>query len=187
VHKALTQEPAANVIFLKSHGVVIGGATAAEVRETLDSLVKAMQTPVNHPRDIPPPISVSADYVPVEDAALHSLACDAQLYDRLAADWALYPDHLVFLGAAAHLFQSWGDFQSATSVAKELPELIFIKDKGVFTGKNFGKAKAAQLRCYHDVMVRQSKGVRLASLSMPQIGDILNWDAEKYRMRFEKK
>jgi len=43
------------------------------------------------------------------------------------------------------------------------------------------EAKKAQLRCYAEILVRQPPGVALSILSLEQIDELLNWDAEKYR------
>jgi hypothetical protein len=47
-------------------------------------------------------------------------------------------------------------------------------------------AKQAQLKCYYDVIVRQSKLVTLKSLSPQQIAQLLDWDAERYRQHIAK-
>jgi hypothetical protein len=37
------------------------------------------------------------------------------------------------------------------------------------------------LRCYYDVLVRQSVCGKLRPLTSQQVEELLNWDAEKYR------
>jgi hypothetical protein len=48
---------------------------------------------------------------------------------------------------------------------------------------SFGFAKQAQLRCYYDVLVRQEIGQSLNTLMPEAVYDIMNWDAEKYRIQ----
>jgi len=186
VNKALAKNRTAKVIFLKNHGVVIGGANVDEIRQILRFLIAVLSTPVNKtcPSDIP--ISLIDRYAPAHDTALHRLALDARLFKRLQTDWALYPDHVVFLGPNAHLYQSWDDLKKVLALTNEFPEQIFIRDKGVFVTNIFSKAKAMQLRCYYDILIRQPHDAKLQSLSQNQIMDLLNWDAEKYRMRRAK-
>lgn len=186
VNKALAKNRTAQVIFLKNHGVVLGGANVDEIRQILDFLIAVLSTPVSktYPLDIP--ISLIDGYVPINDTVLHQLAFDTRFFKRLQTDWALYPDHVVFLGPNAHGYQSWDDLNKILALGNEFPEPVFIRDKGVFVTNTFSKAKAVQLRCYYDILTRQSQDAKLQSLSQDQIMDLLNWDAEKYRLRHAK-
>ena len=46
----------------------------------------------------------------------------------------------------------------------------------------FRKAQRAQLRWYYDVLVRVPVGCRIVTLTGLEVDDLLNWDAEKYRI-----
>jgi rhamnose utilization protein RhaD (predicted bifunctional aldolase and dehydrogenase) len=67
-----------------------------------------------------------------------------------------------------------------------VPELVFICGLGVFALPSFGLAKQAQLRCYYDVLSRQKQHKLLNVLNAEQIAELLNWDAERYRMHLAK-
>jgi len=183
---ALTQKPNANVIFLKNHGVVIGGADISEISANLGALTAALSTtPIsssNTLRPILPPIVSQHDqFIPSIKAELHQLALNIDLFSRLDSDWALYPDHVVFLGAKAYTYKTWKAFFAEFKAIADSPELIFIQGCGVFVSPTFSKAKYAQLQCFYDVLVRQHPQSRIKALSIIQIAELLNWDAEKYR------
>ena len=186
IHAALEACPDAPVVFMKNHGLVVGGANVEEVRHRLNTVV-ALLTQAHQELPVAKVAEPkSEDYVVLQDSAVQALAQDRVLFQRLATDWALCPDHVVFLGPTAHTYASWRDFKQAWQIESPSPELIFIQDSGVFVTRGFSQAKAAQLRCYYDVLVRQTPGAALNSMSQEQIAQVLNWDSEKYRQRLEK-
>jgi rhamnose utilization protein RhaD (predicted bifunctional aldolase and dehydrogenase) len=188
---ALAQEPTVDVIFLKNHGVVIGGKNIAEVSYTLGALTTALSnTPANISNksftELPISLDTSGEYSPIQDPDIHQLAININFFNRLNSDWALYPDHVVFLGARAYAYETWETFLEENKTQYEQPELVFIQGDGVFVKPTFNNAKHAQLRCYYDLLVRQSRNQSIKVLTNSQIVELLNWDAEKYRMNLTK-
>lgn len=192
IDAALIKSPSADVIFLKNHGIVIGGDNVIDVHKKLcniteslitESLIKKSDSAVISK----PPKSFSYQYTALDDPCVQQLALDPMLFSRLRRDWALYPDHVVFLGPRAHVYESWSRFEDEVLLSGLSPELIFLAGEGVFVQKSFTKAKQAQLRCYFDVMARQKADSSLTCLTNEQIAELLNWDAEQYRMRLAAK
>lgn len=186
VSTALAKNPNSDVIFLRNHGVVIGGSDIAEVNRIVNILTKNLSTsPVDVNTKCLTVLPVALDeckqYSPVQDADIHQLALNSELFTRLNTDWVLYPDHVVFLGNRAYAYKTWSAFQES-EVGNHHPELIFIQGSGVFVRSSFNKTKLAQLRCYYDVLVRQKSASPICVLSNAQIAELLNWDAEQYRM-----
>lgn len=191
VSAALAHKPSVDVIFLKNHGVVIGGADVVEVGYTLNVLTTALsKTPASICKkiqsELPKILDERGQYAPVQDADIHQLAINSDLFNRLDFDWALCPDHVVFLGARAYAYKTWGAFREENMTQHEQPELVFILGHGVFVKPTFSKAKHAQLRCYYDVLARQSPYSSIRALTNLQIAELLNWDAEQYRMNLSK-
>lgn len=187
VGRALSNKPQATVIFLQNHGVIIGGADITEIDDRLRMLIKHLPTTSCAQSPVRPPatsltIRYDVSYIPVSDQAVHQLAINPALYNRLETDWALYPDHVVFLGERpikyGHIDLCKQDFV----LNKSIPELIFIEHLGVFSLPSFSIAKQAQLRCYYDVLSRQDSSHSLNTLNTNQIAELLNWDAEQYRI-----
>ena len=191
VNVAMRTTKNANVVFLQNHGVVIGGTDIAEIDHILKRMTEALCThPQNYCLSNPPSEPLSIDgrglYYPVSDQALHQLATDASLFSRLKSDWALYPDHVVFLGALPHAYADLESLLNELHDNQEMPELIFVQNMGVFAKSDFSIAKLVQLRCYYDVLERQHEEPVIKSLTSRQIGELLNWDAEQYRMGVAK-
>lgn len=182
VAEALAGRPGADLVMMQSHGVVLGGRDMEEVEDRLESLVEALRV---RPRSMLRPASRLVDlpgYTAVGHPSVQQLALDPVLFERLDRDWALYPDHVVFLGPGPVRHQSVEEFCAAWPDPAERPGLLFLKGMGVFARDGFSEAKLAQLRCYYDVLARQEAQEPLRALSGAQIAELLDWDAEKYRI-----
>lgn len=191
VAEALADTPDSNVVFLQNHGVVIGAGSIAEANATLLTLTDIFRTAPRAPVSAKLPTApISSDdtlsWVPIGDPLLHQLAIDPALFERLHEDWALYPDHVVFLGARAVMVSDEAELPSSLAMATPTPDVVFIRGKGVFTLPTFNTGKQAQIRCYYDVLARQDDNARLSSLSDDDICGLLNWDSERYRIQMAK-
>jgi len=182
IYESLNKNSTANVILLKNHGIVIGANSIAEIYTALESINNAFipQNTFSKTLRSIPRSSPLSNYTPFDDVEVQALALDADLFGRLCHDWALFPDHVVFLGAQANIYQSWEHFGKHRG---ENPELIFIQNSGVYVGSGFNKTKSVQLRCYFDVISRVNPKTKLDSLSKSAISDLLNWDAELIRQQ----
>lgn len=192
VQAALLQAPSARVVFMRNHGVVVGGDDVEDVERVMQQLTAQFTTSPLVP-DVPSPptepLSVGgAMYLPLPEPALHQLATEPRLYDLLPQAWALYPDHVVFLGPRALQYTSVSALGQALAQASPdaPPELVFVQGLGAFARESFSVAKKAQLRCYLDVLIRQPVGAPIRALSGEQIAELLDWDAERYRMAMAK-
>jgi rhamnose utilization protein RhaD (predicted bifunctional aldolase and dehydrogenase) len=186
---ALTAKPNVNVVFLKNHGVVVGGANIAEVSSTINQLIMALRTnPIGFCKQtLPVLLSTGLDqYIPAKDSDVHQLAFNTDLYNRLHTDWALYPDHVVFLGARAFAYKTLKSFLQDKKNKCFEPELIFILNKGVFVKRTFSISNQLQLHCYYDVLIRQKLHSSIKALDDFQISELLSWDAEQYRQKIAK-
>lgn len=191
IHEVLKKQPMIDVLFLKSHGVVIGGNNVQEIDRILNKLLKIFSTSpssevLKSSAVYSIPDEATQRYVRIADTGIQQLALNPNLFKRLSSDWVLYPDHVVFLGPQAYAYSSWPEFYNEIDQSQLYPELLFIYGEGVYSALSFTKAKLVQLRCYHDVLVRQAAEIELAVLNQNQIAELLNWDAERYRMSLAK-
>jgi rhamnose utilization protein RhaD (predicted bifunctional aldolase and dehydrogenase) len=191
VNLALSTKQNADVIFLANHGVVIGADSVEEVEQLLDSIIESLRVESrcflkSYGSVEPLSINGQVEYFPLEDQDIYQLVTEVNLFDRLKTDWALYPDHVVFLGIYPNIYANIDVFLTSLINGKEMPELVFIRNLGVFTRKNFSVAKQLQLRCYYDVLVRQYDDQKLNILDSRQVRVLLNWDAEQYRIEVAK-
>ncbi len=181
VAKCLAETPGLSVCFLKNHGMVIGGKDVGEVDGILHRILGALPA-----SPIPPETAFAVlppdgcRYMPIGLPKLHALAKDP-FFSTLKKNWVLYPDHAVFLGASPAIFENWEGINEVAGANEDLPELVFIRNAGVYALPSFIPAKLEQLECYYEVLIRQKDFSEMNPLSVGQINELLNWDAEKYR------
>ena len=187
VASKLSNRASCDAVFLQNHGVVIGGETIAQVMSILAALKQGTRSKV-HIQSATTEIEVGPldgallkiGYRRTQDAKLNALAKSPELSARLTVDWALYPDHVVFLGEAACT-----DLRSLlanhTNLSNEKPPFVFSIDDGVFESITLRQEQRAQLLCYYDVLVRQPSSAKLVSLTAQHVSELMDWDAEKYR------
>ncbi len=181
LHEVLPSHPEANVIFLKSHGVVIGGSDVSLIDRQLRVLTDCLGHGNLRKAGFVPQPSPMEQYSPLPGDQVHQLAIDLNLFKRLPTDWALYPDHVVFLGPKACIFNSWKELERSVALG-EVPRLAFVRGQGVYACDGFTKDMREQLECYHEVLSRQPDSVSLVSLSSIQVAELLDWEAERYRV-----
>lgn len=194
VFAALASRSNIQVVFLQNHGVVLGGASTAELETLLCHLIAACQPALRERSlhqdlvNLPLPLDRSNAYSLLADVQLQQLALDPTLYRKLSSDWVLYPDHAVFLGHQAVCYDDMQSFlQDPLTKSAESPRLVFVRGAGVYVTVAFSKAHYVQLCCYYEVLLRQPEHVQLKSLAQTEVADLLNWDAEKYRMSLTQK
>jgi len=175
-----------DVIFLRSHGVVIGGESIASIETTFQKLVNRLENrKLSFLSDNTfvkaDPILVSNGYRLCNDNEVNQLAINMHLSERLANEWVLYPDHAVFLGSKAFILQSSVDINDYDNLNIINPAFIFHIGSGIYESQNVSDAQRVQLRCYFDVIIRQSVNEKLLPLTKEAIAELLIWDAEKYR------
>ena len=188
VSEQLTNRSDADVVFLGNHGVVIGGQDVEKIASTLRTLISILQTKTSHAlvgsRD--PTLEsefLARGYIPCRDKEVNQLATKDDLVSRLYAEWALYPDHVVFLGAEAAILDRNFNLSELNEIVTAKPPFVFSIGNCVFESQQVTPAQRAQLRCYYDLISRQVAFKSLATLNKGQVFEILNWDAEKYRQK----
>ena len=182
---SLLQQPPADVLFLRNHGLVIGGASIADIDITLQKLLTQLKNmiyklPFDECTTKSAPLLQCQNYGLCSDQELNQLATNNYLSSRLKAEWALYPDHVVFLGSQAVLLGRSINLENLDAIHNR-PAFVFDIGAGVYESKTATTAQKAQLRCYYDVLIRQPVIEKLLTLSPSSIAELLNWDAEKYR------
>ena len=188
VHHELLNNPDIQVVLLKNHGVIVGAENIEKIDKILQLLIRSLCVePTLNKADVHNHPQIALDtldrtpYRICPNPKLHALAFDAELYRRLNTSWAICPDHVVFLGAAALCIGNTGNLTATLMSRRSSPPFVFVENVGVLENRQATPAQKAQLTFYLDVMMRQRCEQRLETLSQDQIGELLNWDAEKYR------
>jgi len=189
VSAKLTLIPDAEVIFLKNHGIVIGAPDIPNLDRILQTITKLLFTKPHFTELIQFDFAIEKspnifgnDFAFINDPEINRLSTNSYLISRLQNDWALYPDHVVFLGDRAIVVDET-TAECKSKIIDQKPDFIFIKQQRVLEYKAITPAKKAQLRCYYDVLVRQATSEKLESLKQINIQEILNWEAEIFRQR----
>ncbi len=188
VSHQLVNAPAADVIFLGNHGVLIGGEDIKEISLTLNRLTSSLKT------DTAPYSALHAaqssvvpyaltNYQICADLQLNQLALDERLAKRLRTSWALYPDHVVFLGTEPVILDAFTQPGDLEHISLAKPPFIFVIGHGVYESNDVTLAQKSQLRCYYDVVIRQPTDDPLTTLSQKQVFELVSWESEKHRVR----
>ena len=191
VYDALQNAPQADVVFLQNHGIVIGASLIEEVEEILAKVLTSLKvsradSELIVREIVPVAVNGSIIYSPIQNVKLQQLALNTQLFGQLTENWAMYPDHVVFLGAEPFTYDNAGELSQLDETEQPLPQLIFVKDVGVFTKDEVTPAIMEQLDCFYEVITRQNEDCKVNTLTFQQIGHLLNWEAEEYRKKIAK-
>lgn len=189
ISDALKAAPNTNVLLLWNHGIVVGANDVEEAGCRLRDFVTRLEITIapSVSKEMSDPgalIRRGEHYLPVDIPNVHALAREHLLYERVSRNWALYPDHVVFLGRSAVCYDSRAAFETALT-ANQAENLVFVKDHGVLARRHLTRAQHAQLECYVNVIVRVPKEAVLENLVEQQINELLDWEAERYRQRLD--
>jgi rhamnose utilization protein RhaD (predicted bifunctional aldolase and dehydrogenase) len=176
----------AEIFVLANHGIVIGADDVDMAENLLRGVVsrleiapRAVVQPSAKPRNVSVP-----GYRAVTDLRVAALAIDpASLAVALAGP--LYPDHVVFLGAAPLVVGAYDEIAPALSRAQRggHPPVrwIIVRHNAVLIADDALRGSEEMLRCLGDVAARLAPGTPLAPLATADIDALIDWDAERYR------
>jgi len=159
-----------DVVILSNHGVIVAAETVEQAEALLTGVAGALRV---DPVDIATPdLSDIPEGWVAGPASLSHLACDrARL--AMAVGGSLYPDHVIFCGIGA--------MAADTPPILDAPPFVLIPGKGALLRADNTVGAQALAQCLGDVLVRVPEGAALHYLTQEQNGELLNWDAEKYR------
>jgi len=159
-----------DVVVLGNHGIIVAAETVTAAGDLLTRVHAALQVDqvalgVADLGDIP------AGWL-AAPAALSQLALDAERL-AMATGGSLYPDHVIFCGVGALAAQ--------VPPQGDSPPFVLIPGKGGLIRADATEGARALALCLGDVLTRVPSGAALHYLTLEQNGELLNWDAEKYR------
>lgn len=187
VSQVMKEKEGLEVLFLQNHGIVLAANSIDRISELLDYVRSECAQPVaNLSLELHQPESANCLYKPVEDSFVHSLATNTKLLKLVRSAWAIAPDHVVFLGAAPAIAQDLEELTDFEKLGEDAPLIVFVEDIGVYSRNVLDLAGQQQLRAYFEILIRQKTGQKFNTFNEAQIGELLNWDAEKYRLAMRK-
>jgi rhamnose utilization protein RhaD (predicted bifunctional aldolase and dehydrogenase) len=189
IAETLHDRGALDVLFLKNHGLVIGGNSLRQAESILEYINKRLSIHVksniaggyNQAKNNPRPVKLAGYKLSTIDL-LHQLILDKELKDLIKAYWRICPDHVVFLGENAIIVQP-EDLESFHTTYNSRIPIIFIEGYGAFERTDITRTEISQARFYLDVMSRIEHPSSLDVLSEEDTNELLNWEAENYRKK----
>lgn len=170
--------PGTDVAVLANHGLIVAAETVAAAEALLGRVTRAMQVRPAARRT--PDLAALEDIagpgwtVPPAEAPVHQLALDPARQAQAAAG-SLYPDHVIFCGVGATVAEP------PLPDAKDAPVFVLIAGRGAVCRKDASAGALALMDCLGDVLMRVPGDASLNYLTLEQNGELLDWDAEKYR------
>jgi rhamnose utilization protein RhaD (predicted bifunctional aldolase and dehydrogenase) len=183
-----------NVIVLGNHGLIVAGETVGAVRALQDRVHAALTLdPIllegANPAQLAE-ISDGTNYVPANDPFVHQLALSPARIKQVTMG-SLYPDHVIFCGIALLALRRDETLGAAEGRARDLglppPLCLLVPCAGLLLRKDVSQGTHFMVRCLADVITRVPKGAALTYLSDAQNLELLDWDAEKYRLALNAK
>ncbi len=164
---ATTLDRTTQIWVLENHGLVCAGPDTTAVASLVEEVERRLEL-APCATEMPDPAE-PAPYGYNWLAASAGIAGDHRLC-RLALGGSYYPDHVVFLGPA---LPEWRDGLVAPAAVRS--------GRGLVVKETATSAQRAMARCLVDVLKRLPPDWTPQKLSPEQEGELLNWDAEKYR------
>jgi rhamnose utilization protein RhaD (predicted bifunctional aldolase and dehydrogenase) len=189
VEQELANNDKINIIILANHGLVVGGDSIDQVLDLLQIIEEKMhrvlrQYSVNSTRhDRLSTIVNNSQYRLVKYAVAHLIACD-NLALKIINKRALYPDHVVFLGAGPMKTISIDALEDTIKILKG--NVIVVRDFGVIVRKDISENAESMLYCLANVLLRLQPDDELEYLSPNDEMKLMGWDAEKYRQSIQR-
>lgn len=181
-------EPCRKVFVLANHGLVCAGETVAEAEQLTQEVAQRIGVGLRVPHGQGQPTArfVAAldgtGWMPVPHAETQQIAFDPMLCD-IARSGTLYPDHVVFLGPGVCFIDELGQLTGhVTDPGGIERKLILVPGEGVAMPANASRSMLALARVFGDIVTRIPDGQKVDVLTKEQEAELLNWDAEKYRL-----
>ena len=192
--QAVISEDHPDVILLSNHGILLGANSVEELEQLLDRiesrLFVAPRTIANADMNALQVLADNSHYRLPDNNEVHALALD-KVAMAIAESHALYPDHVVFLGAGPMAsfhrdnFPSWCQSVEGQSL-DVLPKIVLIENHGVLVRKDLSLGAHEMAQCLAALAIRLSDVEHLAFLEPAQEQELLEWEAEKYRQSLHK-
>lgn len=179
-----------SIIFLENHGIIIAAENLDEIHKSLLKILKILPQEIEYDflkkyMNIKKlrPLKLSP-YKLIKSPKIQQLI-SPNLFFHLKNNWALFPDHVVFLGEKPFIINDSKELDIFLKSNFD-PNLIFIKNNGVYYKNEPSKTIKIQLECYFDIVSRQARNVFLKTLNSSEIQELVNWELEKYRIKNAK-
>lgn len=182
-----------DILILGNHGLVVGGETCSEVDELMIDIQSRCKLGARVPNYEVPNLTASSfsfgSWTPSEDHTTNGLALDEQS-NAIFKKGIIYPDQAVFLGGKPCFVNSEENPERVIEAYHYeygvYPTYYVHQHFGVYISALASNSLAVMLKCHADVLIRIDSHQHIKLLSLAQVSELLDWDAEKYRQAMEK-
>ncbi len=185
IDTSMNQSPNANIYFLKNHGIIIADNEFESFKNLLSKILTLFSDEVpDNVADYTSDLQRSdiPNYLNFKHPVISKLISNNIFQKILEQNWRLYPDHLVFMGMHPIFISK---FNLPESKKEDFPAIFFEISSGCYIHANHTKAQLAQLKCYFDILLSIDDYSSIDSLTESDSLALLNWDAEKYRLKLQ--
>jgi rhamnose utilization protein RhaD (predicted bifunctional aldolase and dehydrogenase) len=188
VQSVMRENP--DAIILANHGLVVGAETAQKALNLLTLIEKRMKRKVRKTIEVGNERLLSviseSNYRMPKNKFVHAIARDEMALEVVTTG-ALYPDHIVFLGAGPMKVISIDELETGLEKSIFLNDpVIIVRDFGVIVHLDFSDNAESMLYCLVSVLLRIQEGEKLNYLTQEDEIEIMDWDAEKYRQSIQR-
>ena len=166
------------IFFLRNHGIIIAGDTLQYCEKLLKDLIKIFKINFKKLSFDKKEYSLR-NFKLLNNKYINDLILNKNKIKFLKNSWSLYPDHIVFLGSKCNIIKKYNPKKNYNF------SLLFVENKGVFKSKDFTFLEEIMLKLY-SFIIEFNINKDLNSLNKMQIDEIVNWDAEHYRINLSK-
>lgn len=190
IQSVIKDKPQIDVLMMANHGLVVAADTVEEVRILLNEVEKRLLPPqVFSPKVDAVKLNILLKLIPEgcrvpQNSNVHILGQNDHAIE-LIRDGALYPDHVVFLGHSMAVLQPY-ELHLLNDVVESTPHCALIQGLGVILGNKCSLSEEAMLECFALLAPTLPVKEELRYFNEQQIGELLNWDAEKMRQAADK-
>lgn len=190
IKKCLDSYPDTEVFLLKNHGVFFSANSIDQIINQVNSLHELFELEYN--LDIKFKIGIELEFSKMYNSGLkllpsaiiQSLVHQENSKKMIKDLWALYPDHLVFLGENPNVLDQVELEELSEDKLQE--GIYFIINQGVFCKGSYTESQFQYLECFAHIFHRLINQNKVRTLNWEQILEITNWDSEKYRINLSK-
>ncbi|GLS17074.1 aldolase [Labrys miyagiensis] len=184
--------PATNVLILGNHGLVVSGASVAEVEDRLNRVCQALALPHRPAQEADlgklAAIVAGTNYRLPANPIVHGVALDPVSAGHVRGG-SLYPDHVVFLGPGVI---ETDDIAAGEAIRKPEakdgpPPMLVLPGLGIVLHRRTTTAADALALCLWNVASRLPAGAAIQRLTPEQDYQLTHWEAEKYRQALDAK
>jgi rhamnose utilization protein RhaD (predicted bifunctional aldolase and dehydrogenase) len=178
-----------DVLILENHGLVVAAQTCEQAEALLEDVERRLDTTARPAgaADMArlEELCTSPEWEIAADREVHELGANEESCE-IAAAGTLFPDQCVYLGPAAAIVKSGDTIEQACGRYRERfdfePVYLLVPGAGVLTRKDLKRSARELLLGLKRVVERIPARLKATYLPAEQVGRLMNWDAEKYRI-----